>query len=150
MLPVSHRPNWNDVRIVRAILSLLETALRDKRTTHVLLCTESCVPVATLKETAWSVLLNEVCPWEVEGGGDGHHFRECPTKHAQSSRGSNSSSQRRVYWNQSYVNCYDRNSRRCTRFDERKCFRNIKWLTMIILELKRLYFPSLWVHCIIR
>lgn len=141
ILPISHRPNWNDVRIVRAILSLLETALRDKRTTHVLLCTESCIPVATLKETARSVLLNEVCPWKEKGEKDGHHSIECPTNHAQSTRCSSSSARlrRRLYWNQSYVNCYDRNSRRCTRFDERKCFfRNNKWHDMFRLELKHL------------
>jgi hypothetical protein len=53
---ITHRPDWNDVRVVRAILSLLNAALRDDKTTHVLLCTESCVPVATLVETARCVL----------------------------------------------------------------------------------------------
>ena len=66
-LPITHRPNWNDVRIVRAILSLLEAALSDDKTTHILLCTESCIPVATLVETAGGVLLDEVCMWEEEG-----------------------------------------------------------------------------------
>jgi hypothetical protein len=118
LIPISHRPNWNDVRIVRAILSLLENALRNEKTTHVLLCTESCIPVATLKETARSVLLNEICPWEeAEEGTDGHHQqKECP-----SNRPKKNLPRGRLYWNQSYVDCYDRNSSRCTRFDEREC-----------------------------
>ena len=112
-IPVSHRPNWNDVRIVRAILSLLEAALRDERTTHVLLCTESCVPVATLQETARSVLLDEVCPWEeANGGGD----RAGMGKGA----GNGSGKGRRIDWDRSYVDCYGRDSSRCTRFDERE------------------------------
>ena len=41
-LPVTHRPEWNDVRIVRAILSLIAEALKDARTTHILLCTGRC------------------------------------------------------------------------------------------------------------
>lgn len=120
ILPITHRPNWNDVRIVRAILSLLETALRDRKTTHVLLCTESCIPIATLTETAKSVLLNKVCLWEEEGQGndDGHASKESLTNDAQKS--CSNSKQRRLHWNQSYVNCYDRNSSRCTRFDERE------------------------------
>ena len=112
-IPVSHRPNWNDVRIVRAILSLLEAALRDERTTHVLLCTESCVPVATLRETARSVLLDEVCPWEeANGGGD----RAGMGKGAVNGSGKG----RRIDWDRSFVDCYGRDSGRCTRFDERE------------------------------
>ena len=34
-LPISHKPNWNDVRIVRAILSLIQTALQNEHTTHI-------------------------------------------------------------------------------------------------------------------
>ncbi|KAL9178337.1 hypothetical protein ACHAXT_001765 [Thalassiosira profunda] len=118
-IPVSHRPNWNDVRIVRAILSLLEAALRDERTTHVLLCTESCVPVATLRETARSVLLDEVCPWEeANGGGD----RAGMGKGAGNGRGKG----RRIDWDRSYVDCYGRDSGRCTRFDEHNCWGILK------------------------
>ncbi len=117
LIPISHRPNWNDVRIVRAILSLLENALRNEKTTHVLLCTESCIPVATLKETARSVLLDEICPWEeAKEGKDGSHRTTCPSNNTQEN------TSRRLHWNQSYVDCYDRNSSRCTRFDERECW----------------------------
>eukprot|EP00804_Cyclotella_cryptica_P011309 CCRYP_007793-RB/>CCRYP_007793-RB protein AED:0.13 eAED:0.15 QI:101/0.33/0.25/1/0.33/0.25/4/0/477 len=63
-LAVTHRPNWNDVRIIRAMLSLLEVALRDERTTHILFCTESCIPVVTMKEAARSILLDEPCVCE--------------------------------------------------------------------------------------
>ncbi|KAL7529128.1 hypothetical protein ACHAXR_002806 [Thalassiosira sp. AJA248-18] len=112
-LPISHRPNWNDVRIVRAIISLLEAALRDELTTHILLCTESCIPVATLAETARSVLLDEFCPWDEMKDG---HVGEMK----QGSQQRRMCNQRRVDWNRSYVDCYDRNSSRCTRFDERE------------------------------
>jgi hypothetical protein len=54
-LSITHRPNWNDVRIVRALLSLLQTALHNERTTHF-----------SLKETVRSILLDEVYPWEEE------------------------------------------------------------------------------------
>lgn len=112
MLPVSHRPNWNDVRIVRAVLSLLEAALRDGRTTHVLLCTESCVPVATLKETARSVLLDEACHWR-----EGREGTEMGGRGAGKPSGDR---RRRLDWDRSYVDCYGRDSGRCTRFDERE------------------------------
>ena len=112
-LPITHRPNWNDVRIIRAILSLIEAALRDGRATHLLLCTESCIPVATLKEVARSVLLDEVCLWEEETT-DGH------SGESQKQRNSNRSKRRELNWDRSYVDCYDRKSRRCTRFDERE------------------------------
>lgn len=109
-LPISHRPNWNDVRIVRAMLSLLEAALREERTTHVLFCTESCIPVATLKEIARSVLLDEVCNWVEMGNG-----RENLSKQQKHNR-------QRLDWDRSYVDCYGRNSSRCTRFDEHNCW----------------------------
>lgn len=121
LLPISHQPNWNDVRIVRAILSLLETALCNEKTTHILLCTESCIPIATLKETARSVLLDEICVWKEE--------EEVVTKDHDGDSTNSPSTQpektaprrHRPCWNQSYVDCYDRNSSRCTRFDEREC-----------------------------
>ncbi|EJK51802.1 hypothetical protein THAOC_28994, partial [Thalassiosira oceanica] len=104
-LPVTHRPDWNDVRIVRAILSLIAEALKDARMTHILLCTESCVPITTLKEAARSVLLDEICPWEEEEG--------------KSSEGQGGKS---VDWDRSYVDCYGRDSSRCSRFDEHSCW----------------------------
>jgi len=55
----SYRPDWNDVRVVRAMLALLAEALGDARTTHVLFCTESCLPVASLEEVARVVVGGE-------------------------------------------------------------------------------------------
>ena len=111
-LPISHRPNWNDVRIVRSILSLIEAALRDKKTTHILLCTESCIPIATLKETARSVLLDEICYREETTGGGVSNQQSDATKRYNT--------EHEVNWDRSYVDCYDRKSSRCTRFDERE------------------------------
>lgn len=103
------------MRIVRAILSLLETALRDGRTTHVLLCTESCVPVATLVETARSVLLDEVCRWEEEE-------KSPPPRDGgpTTARRADDDGRRGLDWDRSYVDYYGRNSDRCSRFDERE------------------------------
>lgn len=114
---MTHRPNWNDVRIVRAVLSLLEAATRDPRTTHVLLCTESCVPVATLGEVARSVLLDEICCWKPDGGDDGADKQRSRSKLNRDERPQR---KRGLDWDRSYVDCYDRDSRRCTRFDERE------------------------------
>ena len=95
-LPVSHRPNWNDVRIIRAMLSLLEAAIRDDKTTHILFCTESCVPVVTLKEAALSILADKPCLWEENGD-------EWASK--QPGIGLTDKS---LDWNRSYIDCYDR------------------------------------------
>ena len=122
-LPITHRPNWNDVRIVRAILSLLEAALSDDNTTHILLCTESCIPVATLVETARSVLLDEACIWEEEG-------EEVGQKKKSSGENDMTRQKKQLHnglnWDQSYVDCYDRKSSRCTRFDEHNCWDILK------------------------
>ena len=59
---VSYKLEWNDVRVVRAMLHLAHLALDDDATaaaTHVLICTESCVPIATLDEIS-SLLLGDV------------------------------------------------------------------------------------------
>ena len=50
LIAISHRPNWNDVRIVKAMLSLIEEALKDQRTTHVVFGTESCIPICPLSQ----------------------------------------------------------------------------------------------------
>ena len=71
LLPFSHTPNWNDVRVIRAMLSLLQQALQDDKTTHVIFCTESCIPIVTLGEAARSILLDEVCVWEEKKKKDG-------------------------------------------------------------------------------
>ena len=91
------------------MLSLLEAALSDERTTHVLFCTESCIPITTLKEAAKSILLDQVCAWNE----DDH---AADSSQATTSNDANG----RPHWDRSYVDCYDRNSHRCTRFDERK------------------------------
>ena len=53
-----YKPEWNDVRIVRAMLALAEEALQDQRTTHVLFATESCMPIATLGAVAKRIVIN--------------------------------------------------------------------------------------------
>ena len=53
-----YKPEWNDVRIVRAMLALAEEALQDQRTTHVLFATESCIPIATLGAVAKRIVTN--------------------------------------------------------------------------------------------
>ena len=45
---MSHRPSWNDVRVVQAMLSLTAEALKDPKTTHIIFGTESCIPIAPL------------------------------------------------------------------------------------------------------
>jgi len=52
ILQHSYRPNWNDVNIVRAMLYQLEHALLEDSTTHIVFCTESCIPIASLDEVA--------------------------------------------------------------------------------------------------
>lgn len=126
-IPTTHRPNWNDIRIVRAILSLLEAALSDEKTTHILLCTESCIPIATLLETGRSVLLDEVCNWEERKNDDDKKQSgdEPEQKHISS---------KRLNWDRSYIDCYDRKSSRCTRFDEREfIFEMIAFCTKCLL-----------------
>jgi hypothetical protein len=50
LISISHRPNWNDVRIVQAMLSLMEEAVKDDKTTHIVFGTESCLPICPLAE----------------------------------------------------------------------------------------------------
>ena len=52
LIPILHNPDWNDIRIVKAMLSLIEFALKDDRTTHIIFVTESCIPIASLDELA--------------------------------------------------------------------------------------------------
>ena len=101
LISKSFRPNWNDVRIVRAMISLAEHAFHDDKKssetndttqqqqnmTHLVFCTESCIPISTLEETAHSLI---VCK---KGG---------------------------LNWNQSFVDCYSQKNG--TRFDETHCF----------------------------
>ena len=50
MIPKSFRPNWNDIRIVQAMLELSRHALNNNKVTHVMFITESCIPICTLDE----------------------------------------------------------------------------------------------------
>jgi hypothetical protein len=50
LIAISHRPSWNDVRIVKAMLSLIEEALKDPKMTHVVFGTESCIPICPLDQ----------------------------------------------------------------------------------------------------
>lgn len=50
MIPKSFRPNWNDIRIVQAMLELSRHALNNENVTHVMFITESCIPICTLDE----------------------------------------------------------------------------------------------------
>lgn len=49
LIPISHNPNWNDIRIVQAMLSLATYALKGDAT-HILFVTESCIPISSLEE----------------------------------------------------------------------------------------------------
>lgn len=95
MIRKCYKPNWNDVRIVRAMLALAEEALNDARTTHILFATESCIPIATLGEVALRIVLEQ----------DGQDKQKST-----------------INWDRSFVDAYGRNSPRCTRFDERNCW----------------------------
>ena len=51
LIPISHNPNWNDYRIILAMLSLAQYAIKQEpKTTHFMMVTESCIPVGTLDE----------------------------------------------------------------------------------------------------
>ncbi|KAL7516759.1 hypothetical protein ACHAWX_001739 [Stephanocyclus meneghinianus] len=92
------------------MLSLIEMALRDDRTTHILFCTESCIPVVTLKEATRSILLDEPCIWEENCSANPVEKIACDG----------------INWDRSYVDCYDRNSHRCSRFDEHNCWGHLR------------------------
>lgn len=139
LLSFSHTPNWNDVRVIRAMLSLLQQALEEKKTTHVLFCTESCVPIVTLGEAASSILLNEVCVWEEketnkevantaadDNDHDDYEVDDRKEEKLNSQQLSLSPKQtphqHRLSWDRSYIYCYNQNSPQCTRFDEHNCW----------------------------
>jgi len=135
LLPFSHAPNWNDVRVIRAMLSLLRQALREEQTTHVLFCTESCIPIVTLGEAARSILWNEVCVWEEKKDDDAHAAASAATtttlpvdhdrkeeKHGQPLSQKQQQHHQQLNWNRSYLHHYNQNSPQCTRFDEHNCW----------------------------
>lgn len=111
-----YNPEWNDVRIVRAMLALAEDALRDERTTHVMFVTESCIPIATLAEVASRIVVVE-------------------------EDGANGAAASKLNWDRSFVDAYGRDSTRCTRFDEREYCR--RSLTHILLPIfASVYIPK--------
>jgi hypothetical protein len=104
MLAKSYRPNWNDVRIVQAMLATAGEALkRDPKTTHVLFCTESCIPITSLQEAAETLAFpNRDKPITANGTAAQHTETPC--------------------LDYSFVSAYNGSSSRCTRFDERSCW----------------------------
>jgi hypothetical protein len=97
----SYKPNWNDVRIVQAMLATAEEALTDEKnttndkTTHILFCTESCIPITSLQDAAHALLFS--CD-------DDTRIEKEPNL------------------DYSFVSAYNGTSSRCTRFDERSCW----------------------------
>ena len=114
LIPISHNPNWNDVKVVKAMLSLIEYALlKDEKTTHIMFVTESCIPITTLDGLA-SFLRT-----------DGS-YRCSSSSNSGSSSDSGSGSingGEDAYEFCSFLNAYSRQSPRCTRFDEHSCFK---------------------------
>ncbi len=95
LIPISHNPNWNDIRVVQAMLSLAKYALEGTegtRITHIMYVTESCIPLTTMGELA-----NMIRRKEADLG-------------LESNTGL------------SFVDAFGRDSPRCTRFDEHRCF----------------------------
>mmetsp|Transcript_24896 Transcript_24896/g.25340 ORF Transcript_24896/g.25340 Transcript_24896/m.25340 type:complete len:241 (+) Transcript_24896:715-1437(+) len=78
------------------MLALAQQALKDKRTTHILFCTESCIPITTLNEAA--IRLNS--PSSISGNIN--------------------------LMDRSFVDAYDGKSSRCTRFDELSCWEKLQ------------------------
>ena len=105
------------MRVIRAMLSLLQRALQDPRTTHVLFCTESCIPIVTLGEAARSILLDEICEWkELEKNGhkdaaassiSNHGKKEEENSSLNQSTSQQQQSQQLPNWNRSYIQCYN-------------------------------------------
>jgi len=53
IIGITFRPEWNDVKLVCAMLSLAKEALKNGSTTHILFVTESCIPISTIFEVAY-------------------------------------------------------------------------------------------------
>lgn len=69
-IATTFRPEWNDVRIVRAMLALAKEALQEPATTHILFVTESCIPIATVLEVATELRNFKECSFMDAYGGD--------------------------------------------------------------------------------
>lgn len=70
--------------------------------------------MATLKETVQSILLNEESPWVETKEGERDAAASEAKELAYGKRPG------MPHWDRSYVDCFDRNSPRCSRFDERE------------------------------
>ena len=62
LLPVSFRPEWASIELVKATLALIEAALGDERVERLALVSETCVPVCTFNEAVASVCADP-CSW---------------------------------------------------------------------------------------
>jgi len=82
-IETTYRPEWNDVKLVCAMLDLAKEALKNGLTTHILFVTESCIPISTMSEVA-------------------HLLRN--------------------FEGRSFINAYNCDSARCSRFDEHQCW----------------------------
>mmetsp|Transcript_11333 Transcript_11333/g.13143 ORF Transcript_11333/g.13143 Transcript_11333/m.13143 type:complete len:382 (+) Transcript_11333:73-1218(+) len=62
LIPVSHNPNWNDYKIIQAMLSLSEFSIKDEPgTTHCMMVTESCIPISSLDDLIDTIYSKGVC-----------------------------------------------------------------------------------------
>jgi hypothetical protein len=111
----SFQPDWNDIRIVQAMLALAEEALHNPSTTHILFCTESCIPISSLQDTIrMLLLLPPTTP--------------CTTDTADPAKGQNyyyfsMPSSIRTCLHSSFLNAYNSSDpTKFTRFDERTCW----------------------------
>jgi len=97
------------------VLELTSEALKDESTTHILFCTESCIPITSLKDAA-VMLLTGSC-------GNGDPGSTVDKKEETEKRGSvDRNIECEVNWDRSFVDFYGRDSHRCTRFDEQNCW----------------------------
>ena len=53
------KPEWNDVRVIEAMLLLLRNALKNPATDFVVFTTESCIPIATLEQVGKELSLSK-------------------------------------------------------------------------------------------
>jgi hypothetical protein len=112
----SFQPDWNDVRIVQAMLALAEEALRDPNTTHILFCTESCIPISSLQDAIRMLLL---LPPTI-------HTADIPDPAEEQRNVFSVPSSTRMFFHTSFVNAYNSSDpTQFTRFDERSCWSKI-------------------------
>jgi hypothetical protein len=59
MLRRSHRPKWGSIELTRAMIDLIVAALGDKRVGRLLLASETCIPIAPLREVGFQLWREE-------------------------------------------------------------------------------------------